>query len=619
MTSATAKQKRGAAGAQAPEGASKKVAKKLAKKDRKKAAKQHRAELRERLKETAERLKEQDAENAQSNGVRGKKADKDAIIVEYVEPDVPKELREVEQPPDAMDTDDAPPPPAPSEVSDIQAAFRRYLGGEDSSDEDGAPAAGADGPARDAAQDAPGASDGSDADDEGRGDKIGKRKRKELERMKIVELKRACARPDLVEIWDVTAQDPRLLVHLKGVRNTVPVPGHWSQKRKYLQGKRGIEKPPFQLPDYIEATGIGKVRDVYLDTDGGPGLKQRARQRMRPKMGGMGIDHAVLQAAFFRYMTKPKMTRYGELYYEGKEYDCKPEGLMPGVLSAELREALGMDPDDRTAPPPWLVNMQRYGPPPSYMDLEIPGLNAPLPVGAEWGYQPGGWGKAPVDETGAPLYGDVFGQGLVKEDWRVGVDMEAKFGVLEVLESEEESSEEEEEEEEEEEGGAEATEEELRAGTASVASTALPPGAVTPMSTVEVRKDSAAPTPMPPGQFGVVLEQREGRVDRGDIMGTTHTYVIPGKAEKARGRVEAIKAQMGAGAKDAQVSLDPDEIEGLSDEEMRRLLEERIAEERARAGAVREDFSALVAERAAQQQKKESARQAKKEKEKFKF
>lgn len=41
----------------------------------------------------------------------------------------------------------------------------------------------------------------------------------------------------------------------QALRNTVSVPRHWSQKRKYLQGKRGIEKPPFKLPDFIEATG----------------------------------------------------------------------------------------------------------------------------------------------------------------------------------------------------------------------------------------------------------------------------------------------------------------------------------------------------------------------------
>ena len=40
----------------------------------------------------------------------------------------------------------------------------------------------------------------------------------------------------------------------------------------------------------------------------------------------------------------------------------------PGVLSEELRTALGMGDN---SPPPWLINMQRYGPPPSYPDLKV--------------------------------------------------------------------------------------------------------------------------------------------------------------------------------------------------------------------------------------------------------
>lgn len=60
-------------------------------------------------------------------------------------------------------------------------------------------------------------------------------------------------------------------------------------------------------------------------------------------------------------------------------------------------------------PPPWLIAMQRYGPPPSYPSLKIPGLNVPIPDGCSFGYHAGGWGKPPVDETGKPLYGDVFG------------------------------------------------------------------------------------------------------------------------------------------------------------------------------------------------------------------
>ena len=51
------------------------------------------------------------------------------------------------------------------------------------------------------------------------------------------------------------------------------------------------------------------------------------------------------------------------------------------------------------APPPWLINMQRYGPPPSYPNLRIPGINAPIPLGCEYGYGQGQWGKPPLDEV----------------------------------------------------------------------------------------------------------------------------------------------------------------------------------------------------------------------------
>ena len=54
-------------------------------------------------------------------------------------------------------------------------------------------------------------------------------------RLSVAELKQLVTRPDVVEMHDVTARDPRLLVHLKSTRNTVPVPRHWCFKRKYLQ------------------------------------------------------------------------------------------------------------------------------------------------------------------------------------------------------------------------------------------------------------------------------------------------------------------------------------------------------------------------------------------------
>ena len=86
----------------------------------------------------------------------------------------------------------------------------------------------------------------------------------------------------------------------------------------------------------------------------------------------------VLHDAFFKYQTRPKLTSLGDIYYEGKEYEARIEGVKPGVLGEELQRALGMGDN---APPPWLINMQRYGPPPSYPNLRIQGLNAPIPSG----------------------------------------------------------------------------------------------------------------------------------------------------------------------------------------------------------------------------------------------
>ena len=95
-------------------------------------------------------------------------------------------------------------------------------------------------------------------------DKAGKKGKKQIkleQQMKIFDLKMMAKRPDMVEAWDITAKDPLFLITLKQVRNSVPVPRHWAQKRRYLQYKRGIHKIPFRLPAFIEETGISKLRD----------------------------------------------------------------------------------------------------------------------------------------------------------------------------------------------------------------------------------------------------------------------------------------------------------------------------------------------------------------------
>ncbi|XP_022937998.1 splicing factor 3B subunit 2-like [Cucurbita moschata] len=430
---------------------------------------------------------------------------------------------------------------------------------------------------------------------------LSNKKKKLQRRMKIAELKQICLRPDVVEIWDATAADPKLLVYLKSYRNTVPVPRHWCQKRKFLQGKRGIEKQPFQLPDFIAATGIEKIRQAYIEKEDSKKLKQKQRERMQPKMGKMDIDYQVLHDAFFKYQTKPKLTTLGDLYYEGKEFEVKLREMKPGMLSQELKEALGMP---EGAPPPWLINMQRYGPPPSYPDLKIPGLNAPIPPGASFGYHPGGWGKPPVDEYGRPLYGDVFGvqqqeQANYEEE---PVDKTKHWGDLE----------EEEEEEVEEEDEEEIEEEEMQDGIESVDSLSSTPTGVETPDVIDLRKQQRKEPDRPLYQ---VLEEKEEKVAPGTLLGTTHTYVISGGTQDKTGakRVDLLRGQK---SDKVDVTLRPEELEAMENV-LPAKYEEAREEEKLRSQ--REDFSDMVAENEKKRKRKMQEKDGKSKKKDFKF
>ena len=186
----------------------------------------------------------------------------------------------------------------------------------------------------------------------------------------LADLKSKAPYPEVVEPWDTNANDPELLIHFKCMPNTVPVPIHWAQNGKYLQSQRGKVRKPYKLPDYIEATGISRIRLIELPVH--ISLQQKTRRRMRPKLGRTDIDYQILYDAFFKYQTKKRLTKLGEVYYEGKEIDKRMSKYRPGKLSRNLRNALGIS---STTIPPFVQNMQRYGPPPSYPFLKIPGVN----------------------------------------------------------------------------------------------------------------------------------------------------------------------------------------------------------------------------------------------------
>lgn len=446
-------------------------------------------------------------------------------------------------------------------------------------------------------------SQASDKEDSGASAPISKRKQKKLSRLTVAELKQLVKKPEVVDWSDVNAADPTLLVHIKSTRNTVPVPAHWSQKRDYLQNKRGIEKPPFELPAYIAETGIGTMKDAINEKEAEQSLKTKTRERVQPKMGKVVVDYQKLHDAFFRFQTKPPLSSYGETYYEGKEYETKFKERKPGSLSQELKEALSIPP---LAPPPWLIAQQRFGPPPSYPFLPIPGLNAPIPDGAQWGFHPGGWGRPPLDEYGNPLYGDVLGAAAQAQAQGANYAAAAAaamigeapaqrepWGELEPEEDEPEESEDEEEEEEdeEEEDGGEPMQQddgeqdlpadglETPGGMQSVAST-IPSGLETP-DFIELRKQGRGGTATPAMQdmrpqsqrsLYQVLPETQTRIS--GLMGSERGYDLSGGPGRppanapVLGAEDSVRAGSKRSAGKVEVALDPSELEGMSEQEL---------------------------------------------------
>ncbi|GFZ48626.1 Cold sensitive U2 snRNA suppressor 1 [Saitozyma sp. JCM 24511] len=460
-----------------------------------------------------------------------------------------------------------------------------------------------------------------------------RRERRKAAKLTVAELKQMVERPEVVEWFDCDARDPRLLVSIKSYRNTVPVPVHWNAKRDYLAGKRGIEKPPYLLPPWIAETGIGEQRDAVKAKEADQSLRQKTRERVQPKMGKIDIDYQKLHDAFFRYQQKPSMSKFGEAYYEGKELETDLRTKKPGELSDELIEALSIPP---LAPPPWLIAMQRFGPPPSYPNLRIKGLNAPIPPGAQWGFHPGGWGKPPMDDFNRPLYGDVFGvmQGAeIAHQNEINRELWGEIEAMEEEESEEEESEEEEEEEEDEgpargerppEGGTE-TPSGLATPSGYNSVTSTVPGGLETPDFVDLRKKTRGTeteeTPSGPRDLYQVIPERETS-SRG-FMGSSTAYDMSQLGKSGPGGPGVLGAEdRGTKRKvgDVDVSIDTDEE--LSQEQLRaRYDASRAQASRVHvpgADADRSGFEDVMAGEMKKRQRKDE-RKGKEKVEKFKF
>ncbi|KAK4631679.1 Pre-mRNA-splicing factor [Fulvia fulva] len=454
-----------------------------------------------------------------------------------------------------------------------------------------------------------------------------KKARKMANKLSIAELKAIVRKPEIVDWTDTSAQDPKLLVNIKSSRNVVPVPTHWSLKREYLSSKRGIEKPGFALPKFIAETGISDMRDAVLEKQAEATLKQQQRARVSGKTGKLDIDYQKLYEAFFRRQTKPSLTRYGEVYYEGKEFETNLRHLRPGELSEELKEALNMPPG---APPPWLINQQKIGPPPSYPALKIAGLNAPPPPGGQWGFHPGGYGKPPVDDQNRPLFGgDVFGmtmdEGSQKDTTQAEAVDKSLWGELQPPAKEEEEEEEEEDEDEEEE---EEDDSGRRTGLETPYGGTETPGGITSTVPTDFMGSRGLPDEMNlrkqrlgteteasshPRSAGQVLNERSIRNEgffggerAYDLSGSNNIPVL-GQEQSGRKRK----------AGDLDVSMDPDALlrdDKMSKDELRRQYDAQRAQQNPggwQGGAADgEDLSGMVAEESAKRQKRDKERAA---------
>lgn len=258
---------------------------------------------------------------------------------------------------------------------------------------------------------------------------------------------------------------------------------------------------------------------------------------------------------------------------------------------------------EKGVPPPWLLNMRRYGPPPSYPQLKIPGLSALIPRGASLGYHTGGWGKPPVDNYSRPLYGDVFGLQPEEPNYEEEAEDKTKhWGDYDPMEEEEEEREDEVEV---------LDEEKIEDGIQSVDSlSSIPTGLETP-DVIDLRKQQKKEPEKP---LYKVLEQKEAKIAPGTLLGTSHTYALS-DATQDKPAAKSVDFLRGQRSDRVEVSLNPEELEAMENVLPAKYEEAREEE---KLHNKKEDSSDLVAEKA-KKRKQKMQEKDKKSKKAFKF
>lgn len=278
--------------------------------------------------------------------------------------------------------------------------------------------------------------------------------------------------------------------------------------------------------------------------------------------------------------------------------------VRPGELSDELKEALGMQ---AGFAPPWLLNMQRFGPPPSYPALRVPGVNAPPPPGSSWGFGAGQYGKPPVDDNNKPLYGgDIFGLAQARQADMAGESVDKSlWGELLPPDEEEEEEEEDDEEEDDEDEDGKASPSGIETGM----HTGLPSdvgGMESVAGDFNLRKHRGHETeePSAPRHAGQVLEEHAQSIS--GFMGSDKRYNISNPANiPMLGSQDSRKRK--AGDVDISVDIDALQKEGkLSKDEVAKQYEAQRQDPSKQWTVDQEDLSKMIAEESRKRMKKDT-------------
>ncbi|WUR02192.1 splicing factor 3B subunit 2 [Vairimorpha necatrix] len=214
--------------------------------------------------------------------------------------------------------------------------------------------------------------------------KLNKKDKKLLYRTTLFNsLKLSVPYPDLLEIEDIKSPDLIFYNKLKNLHNSVPVIKRWKYKHLF---PLNYKKKDYTIPLSIINTGLELLRLNILEVKRNQSDKQKFMNKLFPKLGKASINPRRLYEAFGNF--KPFVFPYGEPF--DFTWEKEKKRFSPGMLTDELRLLLGMN---EFSPPPWIFKMQKVGPPPSYPDLKIPGVNTNIPPGCQYGYEPNRWGK----------------------------------------------------------------------------------------------------------------------------------------------------------------------------------------------------------------------------------